>query len=181
MFTNFLLPFVFPPVKFPLSSHPLSSHFRASIQREGLVPISILAAYDVKLISLCKSIDLKAELDPYFIIALIMKAARLSGSLIISERELWVWRPSQYSPEIMQACINGNLGTTECVQIEAVLIPNSMEKAVETLTLNVSSKEYYLDVIAQKLRVRDCSRVLVSRLVQHKRVELLSILLTVQL
>ncbi|XXG74659.1 hypothetical protein AAC387_Pa07g3324 [Persea americana] len=155
--------------EFLLSSHPLSSHFRAALQREGnlcgSVPISILAACDVKLINLCKSIDLKSELNPYFIISLIMNAARLSGSIRVSEGELWIWRLNPPSSEIMQTCSDGNSGSTEHVQMEAILIPNSMEKAVETVTLNISSKEYYLDVIAQKLGVMDCSRVLVSRTV----------------
>lgn len=155
--------------EFLSSSHPLTGHFRAAFQKEGelygLVPISVLAACDVKIVNFCKLINLEAESNPSLIISLILKAATLSGSICSSKEKLWIWKQSSCIPKAMQALINGHSICTESVQIEAILIPYSLEKPVETLTLNVSCNEYYLDVIARELGVTDCSRVIISRTV----------------
>ncbi|XP_077243893.1 small RNA 2'-O-methyltransferase-like isoform X2 [Tasmannia lanceolata] len=153
--------------QFLSSIHPLIGHFRAAFHREGdlcgLVPVSILATCDVKLKSLCKSISPKSELNPFLMIALLMKAAGMSGSISTSEGELWIWKQNLHSSDIIQTLRNQQSSSAESIDIEAIRIPCSVEKPVETLTLNVSSNEYYMDVIAQRLDVRDCSRVMISR------------------
>ncbi|XP_058100049.1 small RNA 2'-O-methyltransferase isoform X2 [Magnolia sinica] len=156
--------------EFLSTSHPLIGHFRVAVQREGdfygFVPVSVIAAYDVKLNNLCKFINQKAETNPPLSIALILKAARLSSSICTSEGKLWIWKQNPLSPEIIHSDLK------ESIQIKAMRIPCSMEKPVETLTLNVSSKEYYLDVIAQKLGVGDCSQVIISRTVSKASSEM---------
>ncbi|XP_057972715.1 small RNA 2'-O-methyltransferase-like [Malania oleifera] len=70
--------------------HSLSGHFRAVLQREGdlsgSIPVSVMAIYDAKLCSLCKSIDPMVEANPLLAVQLIMKAAaRLPGFIVSSE------------------------------------------------------------------------------------------------
>ncbi|KAF8408765.1 hypothetical protein HHK36_004834 [Tetracentron sinense] len=162
----FLLNLFGSSVKFVSALHPLSGHFRAALRREGdlhgLLPVSILAVCDTKLNNLCKSINNKVESDPSCNISLIIKAAKLSGSVATSEGKLWTWRQNPYSPEV-QALINQQSSSVEVIRFEAIQIPCSIEKPVEPVTLDVSSNGYYMDVIAQKLGVPDASGVLVSR------------------
>ncbi|XP_041023721.1 small RNA 2'-O-methyltransferase-like isoform X2 [Juglans microcarpa x Juglans regia] len=150
--------------------HPLSGHLRAALQREGdlngLVPVSVMALYDSKLSNLCKSINPKVESNPFLVIPLIMRVAtRLSGILATSEGQLWIRRQSPYPPEIMDSSISQPSGSPQSTLIEAVCIPCSSEKAVETVTLDVSSTGYYLDAISKKLGLTDAANVLVSRTV----------------
>lgn len=53
--------------------------------------------------------------------------------------------------------------TQECIQVEAIRIPSSMEKYVEAVTLRMSLREYYLDIIANELGLKDGANVLISR------------------
>ncbi|XP_068655378.1 small RNA 2'-O-methyltransferase [Aristolochia californica] len=153
--------------EFLSSSHPLVGHFRAAVQREGdifgLLPISVLATYDSRVNNLCKSINPRAELSPSLTIAIVMKAARLSDSVYISEGTLWVCKQHPHSPDCIQALVDQGLDPTERIQIEAVYIPCSLVKPVEPFHFYVSSKEYYMDVVAKRLGLSDYSRMLVSR------------------
>ncbi|KAI3910025.1 hypothetical protein MKW92_017392 [Papaver armeniacum] len=148
------------------SPHPLTGHLRAALTRRGhlrgLVPASILAACDHKVNNLCKSINRKVETDHLLSIPLIMKAATLSGSVAIDEGKLWIRKQNQYSPETIESVTNGN-PSAENICVQAIRIPCSLEKPVQPLSLNISSKEYYVDVIAAKLGVADASHVLLSR------------------
>ncbi|KAI3870367.1 hypothetical protein MKX03_026852 [Papaver bracteatum] len=148
------------------SPHPLTGHLRAALTRRGhlrgLVPASILAACDQKVNNLCKSINRKVETDHLLSIPLIMKAATLSGSVATDEGKLWIRKQNQYSPETIEAVTNGN-PSAENICVQAIRIPCSLEKPVQPLSLNISSKEYYVDVIAEKLGVADASHVLLSR------------------
>ncbi|XP_010265807.1 PREDICTED: small RNA 2'-O-methyltransferase isoform X2 [Nelumbo nucifera] len=155
--------------EFLSSTHPLSGHFRAAIQRVGdlygAIPVSVLASYDAKLNSLCKSINPKVESDHFLVLSLVMRAARLSCSVVTSEEKLWIWRKNSFSPETIQALSNQQFSSIEGIRIKAIRIPCSIEKLVEPITLNVSSDEYYMDVMAGQLGVTDASEVLVSRTV----------------
>ncbi|MCI07670.1 small RNA 2'-O-methyltransferase-like, partial [Trifolium medium] len=50
-----------------------------------------------------------------------------------------------------------------CIRVEAIRIPSSMEKHVEAVTLCISLREYYLDIIANELGLEDDANVLISR------------------
>lgn len=155
-------------VKFLSSPHPLSCHFRAALQRVGhlscLVPISVLAVYDAKLGSLCKTINPKVESDPLLIMSLVLKAAQQSsGSVTTREDQLSLQRGNPYPPEIMQTLFNQQSSLAGSIWILAILIPCSEEKAVVPLMLEVAPNDYYLDVIAQKLGFCDASTVFISR------------------
>lgn len=155
-------------MKFLSSVHPLSGHFRAALQRGGnlygLIPVPVFAVCDTKLGNICKSVNPGVESNPLLAIPLIMKAAAsISGSVATSEGQLWMKRQNPYSPEIIESSISSQLNSPESIWIEAILIPYSLEKNVESLMLNVSSTGYYLDAIAQKLGFTDASKILVSR------------------
>lgn len=154
--------------EFLSSLHPLSGHFRAALQRDGdlygLIPVSVFAVCDTKLGNICKSINPGVESNPFLVIPLVLKAAA-SGSFATSEGQLWMRRQNPYPPEIIQSSISSQLSSPESIWIEAVYIPYSLEKNVESLTLNVSSTGYYLDAIARKLSLADTSKILVSRTV----------------
>ncbi|KAJ7969132.1 Small RNA 2-O-methyltransferase [Quillaja saponaria] len=154
--------------EFPSFLHPLSGHFRATFGSKGdacgLVPVSVIAVYDAKLHSLCKSIDSEVELNPLLIILFIMRAtSRLSEFLVTSKEHLWIRRQNPYPPEIIESSRSELCGSPKSVQIEAIFLPCSLEKSVGAMTLHVSSNEYFLDVIAKKLGLEDAHDVLVSR------------------
>lgn len=54
-------------------------------------------------------------------------------------------------------------GSQKCIQVTAVHIPSSVEQSIEAVTLHISSREYYLDIIANELGFEDASNVLISR------------------
>ncbi|KAJ4976047.1 hypothetical protein NE237_001153 [Protea cynaroides] len=149
--------------------HPLIGHFRAALRREteerGLLPASIFAAYDMKINNLCKTINHKVDREPHLIVTLIMKAAGLSGSAAISLGQLWIWKQSLYSSDILQALTSQPLSSSEGIWIQAIRIPYSIEKPVEQVALYISSDGYFIDSIAQKLGLTDTSQILVSRTV----------------
>ncbi|PON35087.1 3'-RNA ribose 2'-O-methyltransferase, Hen [Parasponia andersonii] len=152
---------------FLTSLHPLSGHFRAALQREGdlygCVPVSVIAFLDSKLSSLSKLIDPKVELNPYKVISYVMKAAaRSSGIVHTSEEQLWVRRQNPYSLEITDSAFQQS-GSPGIFPIEAIYIPCSNEKNINVVKLNVSSTDYYLDVIANQLGLVDTSKVLITR------------------
>ncbi|XP_042421447.1 small RNA 2'-O-methyltransferase-like isoform X2 [Zingiber officinale] len=158
------------------SSHPLIGHFgvalKANREHFGMIPISAIASCDVKVNNLCKIIICKAESDPLLVSSLIFNAARKSSELCTADDGLWIWKKVPYSPETIasvNSCDSDSLGFTK---IQSLHIPCSIEENVEPLTLDVSDDNYYLDLIAQKLNVRDSSQILVSRTVGKASSEL---------
>ncbi|KAG5029189.1 hypothetical protein JHK85_013142 [Glycine max] len=153
--------------KFVVCDHPLSGHIRATLLRKGdlcgSIPISVIAFYDAKLFSLCKCINPEVESNPFLVISYIMNAtANLHQFLATSERHLWIRRLSPYPQDIIESLMKEN-GSQECIQVTAVHIPSSVEQSIETVTLHISSREYYLDIIAYELGFEDASNVLISR------------------
>ncbi|CAA7394053.1 unnamed protein product [Spirodela intermedia] len=155
--------------KFSLSGHPIVGHFRAAIKREGdthgLIPVSIIAACDSKIVNLCKLVNPKAGSDPLLVVSLVLKAARLVNSICVSDRGLWMGKKGSYSSDALQSLISHSTTSTDHGSIEALFIPSSIEKPVETITLELSAGRCYMDEISQKLGVEDSSHVLVSRAV----------------
>ena len=155
-------------MQFLSSLHPLSGHLRAVLLREGelngSVPVSALVACDTKLGNLCKSIDSRAEANPFLSVLTVMKAAsRLPELIAVSEEELWIRRREPYPCDLMESLIHQQSPMTSEACIEAVCIPFSLDKDVTSMSLNLGSKGYYLDIIAQELGVVDASKVLISR------------------
>ncbi|CAL0306096.1 unnamed protein product [Lupinus luteus] len=149
------------------SLHPLSGHIGAALCRKGdlfgSIPISVIAVYDAKICSLCKCINPEVESNPFLVISYIMKAiTELSGSLVASEQHLWIRKQNPYPQDIIEPLMEQN-GLQECIQVAAVRIPSSVEESVEAVTLHISSKEYYLDIIANELGFEDAADVLISR------------------
>lgn len=150
------------------SLHPVSGHIKAALRRDGdhngMIPVSVIAACDTKLGNLCRSINAKVERNPSLAISLIIKAAaRLSGSVVTSEGQLWMRRQGPYLPEVVHSSTNQQSSVPDSIGIDTIYIPWSLDMTVELFTLNVSSNGYYLDGIAQKLGLPDVSRVLLSR------------------
>ncbi|KAL2343697.1 hypothetical protein Fmac_004982 [Flemingia macrophylla] len=148
--------------------HPLSGHIRATLWREGnlcgLVPLSVIAVYDAKILSLCKFINPEVESNPFFIISFIMRAAaNLNQFLATSEQHLWIRRKSPYPQDIIESLMKEDGDSQECIQVAAVRIPSSVDQSIEALTLHISLKEYYLDIIAKELDFEDATNILISR------------------
>lgn len=154
-------------LQFLTSLHPLSGHLGATLWRKGdccgSIPVSVMAVYDTKLFNLCKCIDPVVESNPLLVNLYIMKAAtKLCGFLSTSEQHLWLKKQSPYPQDITESLMMQS-SMLECIQVSAAKIPSSMEKPIEAVTLHVSAKEYYLDIIAKELGLEDSSYVLISR------------------
>lgn len=130
----------------------------------GLLPVSVIAVFDAKLINLCKAIDDKVESNPFLVLLYTVKAvARLSGSLVAFGTHFSIRRQNPYPREIIEASATQPAGLAESMWVKAIHIPCELGKAVESVSLNVLSSGYYLDVIAKKLGLTDGNRVLMSR------------------
>lgn len=125
--------------------------------------MTVIAACDVKVNSLCKIIDPKAESDPLVVLSLISKAAKASESVCTLDGKFWIRKKEGYSPNVIELILNRSSSISECLQVEAVYIPCEMEEQVSTLSLLVSDTKYYMDEIAEKLNVNDSSQIIVSR------------------
>lgn len=155
-------------MKFLSSSHPLVGHIKVALRRVsehfGMIPMSVIAACDTKVNNLCKVINPRAESDPLLVLSLISwVAAKMSSSIGITCRELWMWKQGCYSTETFESVKNFTSVSAQNTNVEALLIPYLLDRDVETLTLNFSDSPYYMDEIAQKLHVRDPSCIVVSR------------------
>lgn len=154
-------------MKFLSSPHPLSGHFRAALRREGhfngCIPVSVIAVYDAKTINICKYINPEAEANSLLVMSLVLRAAsKLTDLVLISDEQLSLERRNPYPQEIISS-INHELSFSESIPIDVIRIPVSHEKAVESLTLNITATGYYLDVIARALGVMGAADVLISR------------------
>ncbi|XP_028759336.1 small RNA 2'-O-methyltransferase [Neltuma alba] len=153
--------------KFLTSLHPLCGHLGATLWRKGdlcgSIPVSVIAVYDTKLFNLCKYINPAVESNPLLVNLYIMRAAtKLSGFLSTSEQHLWLKKQSPYPQDISES-LSIQAGMLECIQVAAAKIPSSTEKPIETVTIWISAKDYYLDIIAKELDLEDASYVLISR------------------
>lgn len=153
--------------KFLISDHPLSGHIRASLRTKsdhcGSIPISVIAVCDAKISSLCKCINPEVESNPFLVLPYIVRAAtKLNEFLVTSEQHIWIRKLSPYPQDIIESLMEEG-DSQECIQVEAIRIPGSMEKHVEAVTLCMSLREYYLDIIANELGLEDGVNVLISR------------------
>lgn len=130
----------------------------------GFIPLAAIAAFDAKINSLCKYISSETESNHLLVMSLITEAAkRLADSLLFCEEKLSLKRLTPHPPEIIQSLLKNEPNFPESISIEAVCVPSSAEKTLESVILNVSPGNYYLDVIAKELGVKDASKVLISR------------------
>lgn len=153
--------------EFLSSTHPLVGHIKVALRRVdehfGMIPMSAIATCDTKVNNLCKVINPMAESDPLIVLSLISRVAKMSSSICIACGELWMWKLGSYSAETLKSVKNFTSASAQDIYVEALLIPYSLDRDVEILTLNFSDSSYYMDEIAQKLHVRDTSSIMVSR------------------
>jgi hypothetical protein len=150
-----------------MSDHPLSGHIRATLRRKGdqcgSIPISVISVCDAKIFSLCKCINPEVESNPFLVLPYIVRATTmLHEFLAISEQHIWIRKLSPYPQDIIESLMEEG-GSQECIRVEAIRIPSSMGKHVEAVTLCMSLREYYLDIIANELGLEDDANVLISR------------------
>lgn len=146
----------------------MSGHFKATLRREGdlcgLFPISVIAACDGKVSSLCKLIDPKVESKPWLALSSIkLAASKLPGSLNTPDGKLWIKRLNPYPHDIVESSVTQESSSSDNITVRALYIPGSMEELVEPISFDVLPSGYYLDIIAQKLRLASASEVLISR------------------
>ncbi|KAH9606949.1 hypothetical protein KSS87_009343 [Heliosperma pusillum] len=155
--------------EFLSSLHPLSGHLKAVLRREdkrcGLLPLYAVISCDPKLVNLCKSIDARVESNPLLSIPIVKEAVARLSELVISEEELWIKRKEPYPSDVIPSLDNQESDITNgaVTVTKAVYIPTSLDKDVASLSMNMCSEVYYLDIIAQELGVVDASKVLISR------------------
>ncbi|XP_027920810.1 small RNA 2'-O-methyltransferase isoform X3 [Vigna unguiculata] len=119
--------------------------------------------YDPKLLSLCKCINPDVESNPFLVISHIKSAtANLYQYLATSERHLCIRRLTPYPQDIVESLMKEH-SSLECIQVAAIRIPSSVEQSIEQVTLRISLREYYLDVIANELGLEDAANVMISR------------------
>ncbi|CAB79092.1 putative protein [Arabidopsis thaliana] len=147
--------------------HPLGGHLRAALQRDGercgSLPVSVIATFDAKINSRCKVIDPSVESDPILLMSYVMKAAaKLPDYIVVSPHVDSLRRKKPYPPATIKA-----LATThvKSIKAEAVHLQCTVggEEVVKPVTLDISSGRYYLDIIADKLGLKDGSQVMISR------------------
>ncbi|KAF8096126.1 hypothetical protein N665_0317s0032 [Sinapis alba] len=152
--------------EFLSTDHPLGSHLRATLQMDGercgLVPVSAIATFDSKINSLCKVINPSTDSDPVLAMSYVMKAAaKLSDYIVVSPHAASLQRKNPYPAAIVE----GLAPHVESTKVEAVHIKCTKrdEEVVERVILDISSDRYYLDIIAEKLGLKDGSQVMISR------------------
>lgn len=155
-------------VKFLGHQHPLSGHLRAALRRDGdlsaVLPISIIAACDGKVGTLCKFIDPKVDTNPCLAVSIIKEAAnKSSGSLTTTEGQLWIRPNNLYPSNILESSVMQEFCTFNNISLDALYIPDSMGKPVVAVRLEVPATCYYLDVIAEQLGLKNASEILISR------------------
>ncbi|KAF7015857.1 unnamed protein product [Triticum aestivum] len=168
--------YFFTDENFPTSSHPLVGHLSVTLRRTGdflgKIPISAIIACDVKVHTLCKIIDPKAEFDPLLVLSMIYNAAKQSPGVSVSNRNFWIQSQRPYSPEAVDLALQCWSGISDPIRVEAVLIPCAMEDGPKMVSLNISENEHYMGDIALKLSATDPSHVLVSRTVDKASSEM---------
>ncbi|KAJ4836352.1 hypothetical protein Tsubulata_043970 [Turnera subulata] len=157
-------------MKFLSSLHPLGGHLRAALQRNGdlygFVPASIITVCDARISNLCKLLNPKVESNPYLAASIIMRAAAgLSGYVVASKGNLSIQKKNPYPPAIIKLSDIQQSVSQEDIVVKVIHIPPSLDKIIQPSSLDVPSSGYYLDIIAQKLGVRDANKVFMSRTV----------------
>ncbi|KAK8458933.1 hypothetical protein SEVIR_2G046600v4 [Setaria viridis] len=149
------------------STHPLVGHLSVTLRRTGdligRVPLSAIAACDVKVNTLCKVIDPKAEFDPLLILSLVYNAAKQSPGVSVSDSNFWIQSQKPYSPEAVDLALKRWSGTSDPVEVEAILVPCVLEDELKIVRINLRDNEHYMSYVAEKLTASDSSHVLVSR------------------
>jgi small RNA 2'-O-methyltransferase len=129
----------------------------------GRLPLSAIAACDVKVNTLCKLIDHRAEFDPLLVLSLLYNAAKQSPGVSVSDSNFWIQSEKPYSPEAVDSALERWSGTTDPVEVEAVLVPYILEDELKTVRINLRDNEHYMSYVAAELSAIDSSHVLVSR------------------
>ncbi|XP_010449139.1 PREDICTED: small RNA 2'-O-methyltransferase-like isoform X1 [Camelina sativa] len=152
--------------EFLSADHPLGGHIRAALQRDGelcgSVPVSVIATFDTKINSRCKVINPSVDSDPSLLMSYVMKAAaKLPDYVVVSPHEDSLRRKKPYPSAIIKTLAT----QVESIKFEAVHLQCSVdgEEAVKPVTLDISSGRYYLDIIAEKLGLKDGSQVMISK------------------
>lgn len=125
--------------------------------------MSAIAACDVKVNTLCKLIDHRAEFDPLLVLSLLYNAAKQSPGVSVSDGNFWIQSEKPYSPEAVDSALERWSGTTDPVEVEAVLVPHMLEDELKTVRINLRDNEHYMSYVAAELSAIDSSHVLVSR------------------
>ncbi|CAN7070969.1 unnamed protein product [Brassica oleracea var. botrytis] len=146
--------------------HPLGSHLRATLLRDGErcgpLPLSVIGAFDAKINSRCKVINPSVDQDPILAMSYVMRAAaKLTDYIVVSPHVAVLRRKNPYPPAVIEALATHG----ESIKVEAVYIQcaTSGEEVVDPITLDISSGRYYLDIIAEKLGLKDGSQLIISR------------------
>lgn len=125
--------------------------------------MSAIAACDVKVNTLCKVIDPKAEFDPLLILSLLYNAAKQSPGVSVSDSNFWIQSQKPYSPEAVDLALQRWSGTSDPVEVEAILVPHVLEDELKVVRINLRDNEHYMSYVAEKLTASDSSHVIVSR------------------
>ncbi|RLN35125.1 small RNA 2' [Panicum miliaceum] len=149
------------------STHPLVGHLSVTLRRTGdligRLPLSAIAACDVKANTLCKVIDPKAEFDPLLVLSLMYNAAKQSPGVSVSDSNFWIQSQKPYSPEGVDLALKRWSCTSDPVEVEAILVPHVLEDELKIVRINLRDNEHYMSYVAEKLTASDSSHVLVSR------------------
>lgn len=155
-------------MQFLSADHPLGAHLRAALRRDGdccgSVPVSVIATFDAKINSRCKIINPSVESDPFLVISYVMKAAeKLSDYIVASPHVASLRRKIAYPSEIVEALATHVSDSLDSRNIKAVYIPCLGKEIVEPDALDISSDQYYLDIIAERFGLKDGNQVMISR------------------
>ncbi|KAG8083655.1 hypothetical protein GUJ93_ZPchr0016g2580 [Zizania palustris] len=143
----------------------MSVTFRRTGDRFGMIPMSAIAACDVKVNTLCKLIDPKAEFDPLLVLSLIYNAAKKSPGVSVSDNNFWIQSQRPYSVEAVDLALQRWSGKSNPIEVNGVFVPCVMEDELKTISLNLSHNEHYMGDIVSTLSTIDSSHVVVSRTV----------------
>ncbi|CAN8325440.1 unnamed protein product [Cochlearia groenlandica] len=155
--------------EFISADHPLGGHLRAALRRDGdccgSVTASVVATFDAKINSRCKIINPCVESDPSLVISYVMKAAeKLSDHIVVASPCVSsLKRRNAYPLNIVETLQTHVSDSLESLKVVAVHIPCIEKEVVEPVTLDISSDQYYIDIIAEKLGLKDGRQVMISR------------------
>jgi small RNA 2'-O-methyltransferase len=133
----------------------------------GRIPMSAIAACDLRINTLCKIIDPKAESDPLLVLSLIYNAAKQSPGVSVSDSNFWIEGQKPYSSEAVDSALERWSGMSDPIEVEAILVPQVLEDEPKTVKINLEHNKHYMGYIASKLSAIDSSHVLVSRWVKQ--------------
>ncbi|KAK3124509.1 hypothetical protein QOZ80_7BG0587580 [Eleusine coracana subsp. coracana] len=149
------------------STHPLIGHLSVILRRTrdliGRIPMSAIAACDVKVNTLCKIIDPRAESEPLLVLSLIYNAAKQSPGVSVSDSNFWIQSQKPYSAEAVDSAFERWSDMSGPIEIEAILVPQVLEDEPKTVRINLENNEHYMGSIASKLSATGSSHVVVSR------------------